>query len=66
MTTNPPPENPEQVPATAPNDAEPEPEPADVAPALVPEPKLPTRKDTSLKELLAKMDEYAPIVRCAR
>lgn len=29
----------------------------------VPEPKLPTRKDVSLKELLSKMDEYAPIVR---
>lgn len=32
-----------------------------VAPA--PEPKLPTRKDASLKEFLAKMDDYAPIVR---
>lgn len=29
----------------------------------LPEPKLPTRKDVSLKELLSKMDEYAPIVR---
>jgi transcription initiation factor TFIID subunit 10 len=27
------------------------------------EPKLPTRKDASLKEFLNKMDEYAPIVR---
>jgi transcription initiation factor TFIID subunit 10 len=32
-----------------------------VAPA--PEPKLPTRKDASLKEFLGKMDDYAPIVR---
>lgn len=31
-----------------------------VAPA--PEPKLPTRKDASLKEFLAKMDDYAPII----
>lgn len=31
--------------------------------AIVPfEPKLPTRKDASLKEFLAKMDDYAPIV----
>ena len=28
-----------------------------------PEPKLPTRKDASLKEFLSKMDDYAPIVR---
>jgi transcription initiation factor TFIID subunit 10 len=27
-----------------------------------PEPKEPTRKDASLKEFLAKMDDYAPIV----
>jgi transcription initiation factor TFIID subunit 10 len=33
-----------------------------VAPA--PEPKLPTRKDASLKEFLSKMDDYAPIVSC--
>lgn len=26
------------------------------------EPKLPSRKDTSLKEFLGKMDDYAPIV----
>lgn len=31
-----------------------------VAPA--PEPKLPTRKDASLKQFLSKMDDYAPIV----
>lgn len=26
------------------------------------EPKMPSRKDTSLKEFLTKMDDYAPIV----
>lgn len=31
-----------------------------VAPA--PEPKLPSRKDASLKEFIGKMDDYAPIV----
>jgi transcription initiation factor TFIID subunit 10 len=30
--------------------------------ATAPEPKLPTRKDASLKEFLSKMDDYAPIV----
>ena len=30
--------------------------------APAPEPKLPTRKDASLKEFLGKMDDYAPIV----
>ena len=32
-------------------------------PPMPAEPKLPTRKDTSLKEFLNKMDDYAPIVR---
>jgi len=32
--------------------------------APAPEPKLPTRKDASLKEFLGKMDDYAPIVSC--
>lgn len=31
--------------------------------APLPEPKLPTRKDTSLREFLSKMDDYAPLVR---
>lgn len=31
-----------------------------VAPAA--DPKLPTRKDASLKEFMSKMDDYAPIV----
>ncbi|KUJ22944.1 transcription initiation factor IID, TAF10 subunit [Mollisia scopiformis] len=30
--------------------------------APAPEPKLPVRKDASLKEFLAKMDDYAPII----
>ncbi|PMD35244.1 transcription initiation factor IID, TAF10 subunit [Hyaloscypha variabilis F] len=30
--------------------------------APAPEPKLPTRKDASLKEFLSKMDDYAPII----
>ncbi|PQE28830.1 Transcription initiation factor TFIID subunit 10 protein [Rutstroemia sp. NJR-2017a BBW] len=30
--------------------------------APAPEPKLPTRKDVSLKEFLGKMDDYAPII----
>lgn len=29
------------------------------------DPRLPTRKDTSLKEFLAKIDDYAPIVSVA-
>lgn len=34
---------------------------ATVPPAL--EARMPTRKDTSLREFLNKMDDYAPIVR---
>ncbi|TVY22317.1 Transcription initiation factor TFIID subunit [Lachnellula hyalina] len=30
--------------------------------APAPEPKLPTRKDASLKQFLSKMDDYAPII----
>lgn len=62
MATNPPPENTEPAAAVVPNGTQAE--PAAAAPAL-PEPKLPTHKDTSLKELLGKMDDYAPIVRPA-
>lgn len=38
--------------------------PAEVAPTLatVPDSRLPTRKDTTLREFIKKMDEYAPIV----
>ncbi|KAI1418022.1 transcription initiation factor IID, TAF10 subunit [Hypoxylon sp. FL1857] len=32
------------------------------APAATTEPKMPTRKDISLKEFLSKMDDYAPII----
>lgn len=34
----------------------------DTAMTGIQEPKLPSRKDTSLKEFLGKMDDYAPIV----
>ena len=61
-------DNAEQMTATAanPNGAQPSEATevnADDAPApTVTEPKLPTRKDASLKEFLNKMDDYAPIV----
>lgn len=42
-------------------DAPPAEEENPVAPG--PEPKLPTHKDVSLRELLHKMDDYSPIVR---
>lgn len=32
------------------------------APVPIPESRLPSRKDTSLREFLNKMDDYAPIV----
>ncbi|KAK4120369.1 transcription initiation factor IID, TAF10 subunit [Parathielavia appendiculata] len=55
--------------ATAPNGTQPTGEPssgknASVSAAVLaaPEPKLPTRKDTSLKEFMNKMDDYAPII----
>ena len=35
------------------------------APPTIQEPRMPTKKDTSLREFLGKMDDYAPIVRCA-
>lgn len=70
MAANPPAENPETMTApaaAAPNGTQPTGEPAgatsNAAVAPVPEPRLPTRKDTSLKEFLNKMDDYAPIVR---
>ncbi len=63
MATNAPPagENPEQV-APLPNGTQPE-EAGNEPP--VPESKLATQKDVSLKEFLTKMDDYAPIVRSA-
>ncbi|KAJ9160783.1 Transcription initiation factor TFIID subunit 10 [Coniochaeta hoffmannii] len=64
MATNVPPDNAEQAqPQALPNGTQPDPKPATQpsAPAM-PESRLPTRKDTSLKELLNKMDDYAPII----
>ncbi|KAH6613253.1 transcription initiation factor TFIID 23-30kDa subunit-domain-containing protein [Chaetomium tenue] len=68
MATNPSMDNAEQMTVTAanPNGAQPSEATevnADDAPApTVSEPKLPTRKDASLKEFLNKMDDYAPII----
>ena len=61
MATDKPSENPPET-NNAPNGAQEE-EAADETAPVLPEPKLPTHKDTSLKELLGKMDDYAPIVR---
>jgi hypothetical protein len=36
---------------------------SELDPAAVPERVVPTKKDTSLREFLGKMDDYAPIVR---
>lgn len=67
MATNQPPENAEQAqsqPQTQPNGTQPDANNGAQPPApAIPESRLPTRKDTSLKELLNKMDDYAPIVR---
>lgn len=40
-------------------------QPAEEETAYAPlvDPRLPTRKDTSLREFLSKIDDYAPIVR---
>lgn len=51
---------PEEEPNAATQNGDPEVLPEAIAPG--PEPKLPTRKDMSLREFLAKMDDYAPIV----
>lgn len=55
------------APAALPNGTQPAGEEADPAAAEptqpVADPKLPTRKDASLKDFLNKMDDYAPIVR---
>lgn len=61
MTTNQPPEIPaEQPPAASQTAGEQQPE--EEQPAPLPEPKAVTRKDIPLKDFLAKMDDYAPIV----
>lgn len=63
--TVPPVDNAEQTP-TAPNSqAPPEDEEAPIPPPpTATEARLPTEKDTSLREFVGKMDDYAPIV-CA-
>lgn len=62
-------ESAEQVPAPeaeAAADAQPGQEDAVAeAPVGIPESRLPTKKDTSLREFLGKMDDYAPIVCCS-
>ena len=62
MATNAPPagDNPEQQ-AQLPNGTDPVRPPA----ATLPESKLATQKDVSLKEFLGRMDDNAPIVRLA-
>lgn len=59
MSTNPPPQQPEE--AAAPQEEEQPEQAPEYAPLT--DPRLPTRKDISLKEFLNKMDDYAPIVR---
>ncbi|KAB5582255.1 transcription initiation factor TFIID 23-30kDa subunit-domain-containing protein [Coniochaeta sp. 2T2.1] len=69
MATNQPPDHApaDQAAPALPNGTQQPPEAAAAAgdpppvPAI-PESRLPTRKDTSLKELLNKMDDYAPII----
>lgn len=70
MAANPPTENAEQMaaPTAGPNGTQPtgDATSADATAPVPPpaqEPRLPTRKDASLKEFLNKMDDYAPIVR---
>lgn len=43
-------------------DAQPDQNDAAPAPPTLQESRLPTKKDTSLREFLGKMDDYAPIV----
>lgn len=66
MSSQPPPQEPAEQ-ASAPQPAagaqQAEEETGGYAPLV--DPRLPTRKDTSLKEFLAKIDDYAPIVSVA-
>lgn len=43
-------------------DPDPNPNPEDPNAELPPEPRVPPKKDISLREFLSKMDDYAPIV----
>jgi transcription initiation factor TFIID subunit 10 len=69
MAANPPTEKAEHAaaPTAGPNGTQPTNEAVDAnatAPVPpLPESRLPTQKDASLKEFLNKMDDYAPIVR---
>ena len=63
-SNNPAAEGAEQVPAPAPDAQQPGQDAVVEAPAGIPEARLPTKKDTSLREFLGKMDDYAPIVCC--
>ena len=36
--------------------------PSSAAPEEVPEPRVPSKKDTTLREFMSKMDDYAPVV----
>ncbi|KAL2759811.1 hypothetical protein ACRALDRAFT_1054225 [Sodiomyces alcalophilus JCM 7366] len=51
---------PEEEPQAPTQNGDPEVLPEAIAPG--PEPKLPTRKDMSLREFLTKMDDFAPII----
>jgi len=64
MTSNPAPEIPSDnaVPSAQANGTKLEP---DAVPPL-PEPRVTTRKDSNLRDMLAKMDDYAPIVSCSQ
>ncbi|KAK7746674.1 hypothetical protein SLS53_001859 [Cytospora paraplurivora] len=59
MASQPPTQEPAEQPEAPPN-AQPAEEETGYAPLV--DPRLPTRKDTSLKEFLSKIDEYAPII----
>lgn len=66
MASHPQPDHPEAASSSAPNANGVDPTASAVAPTAptpaLPDGKLPTRKDASLKEFLSKMDDYAPIV----
>ncbi|ROW12035.1 hypothetical protein VPNG_05193 [Cytospora leucostoma] len=59
MASQPPTQEPAEQPEAPPN-AQPAEEETGYAPLV--DPRLPTRKDTSLKEFLSKIDDYAPII----